>query len=283
MSYDSIILSGGSIKGFCTLGALQYMQDNKIIDDTLTTFAGTSIGTIISFLLIIGYTPIEIVVYLCSNNVLETFKPNHITEIFTGEGFYNYSFIYEHCEKLTLAKIDYIPTLKQLKDKFNKHMIICTYNLTQKKKEYIDYTNYPDLSCLDATRMSSNLPFLFNDFIYNGDEYVDGGLIENLPLSLMESKLKDTKMIAINLQDECMNNQDDDKISKTINKIFTIISIPIIGDTTIRKKYEKSIINIKVENLKVYTFKLSHSRKLELFSQGYNTAKKFFEDIDKCI
>ena len=84
MSYDSIILSGGSIKGFCTLGALQYMQDNKIIDDTLTTFAGTSIGSIISFLLIIGYTPIEIVVYLCSNNVLEMFKPNHIAEIFTG-------------------------------------------------------------------------------------------------------------------------------------------------------------------------------------------------------
>ena len=76
------------------------------------------------FLLIIGYTPIEIVVYLCSNNVLETFKPNHITEIFTGEGVYNYSFIYEHCEKLTLAKINYIPTLKQIKDNFNKHLII---------------------------------------------------------------------------------------------------------------------------------------------------------------
>jgi predicted acylesterase/phospholipase RssA len=179
---------------------------------------------------------------------------------------------------LTLAKIDYIPTLKQLKENFNKHLIICTYNLTKRRKEYIDYTNYPDLSCLDATRMSSNLPFLFNDFIYNGDEYIDGGIIENFPLSLMETKLKNTKMISINLSDECTNNEDDDKISKTINKIFTIISIPIIGDTAIREKYEKSIINIKDENLKIYTFKLSHARKLELFSQGYNTAKKFFEE-----
>ena len=174
--------------------------------------------------------------------------------------------------------MDYIPTLKQLKDKFNKHLIICTYNLTKRKKEYIDYINYPDLSCLDATRMSSNLPFLFNDFIYNGDEYIDGGIIENFPLSLMETKLKNTKMISINLSDECTSNEEDDKILKTINKIFTIISIPIIGDTAIREKYDKSIINIKVENLKIYTFKLSHARKLELFSQGYNAAKKFFQD-----
>ena len=275
MSFNSLILSGGGTKGFCTLGALQYMQDNKIIDDTLDTFAGTSIGSIISFFMAIGYTPIEIVVYLCSNNVLETLKVNHIGDIFTGEGIYNYSVIYSHCEKMILSKIDYIPTLKQLKDNFKKELIVCTYNLSQHKKEYIDYTNYPDLSCLDAIRMSSNLPFIFNDFIYNGDEYIDGGVIENFPISLMETKLKDKKTISIYLDDEKIISQDD-KILKIIDKIYNIITIPI-RETVNLKKYEKDIIHIKVENVKIYTFNLSHSRKLELFSQGYNIAKIFFE------
>ncbi len=186
-NYNTLVMSGGGTKGFCTLGALQYMQDNNIITSaSIKNYVGTSIGSIISYFVAIGYTPIEIVVYLCSNNVFESLL-NNFSSLFEMSGIYKYSLITKHCENMTLAKIDYIPTLKQLYDNFGKKLYVCTYNLTQHKREYISYVNYPDMSCLDAIRLSSNIPFVFDECIYNGNEYIDGGVIDNFPTSLLQS------------------------------------------------------------------------------------------------
>ena len=57
--YDTLVLSGSSIKGITFLGALQYLYDNSLLKN-VKTFVGTSSGAMISFLLIIGYTPVEI-------------------------------------------------------------------------------------------------------------------------------------------------------------------------------------------------------------------------------
>lgn len=285
MKYDSIILSGGGSKGICSLGALQYLQDNKYIDNYNTKYyIGTSVGSIICYFLIIGYTPIEIVVYLCSNNVLESFSKinNFSSSLLTG-GLYDYSTITKHCEKMSSSKINYIPTLKQLKDVYNKELIVCTYNLTQHKREYISWLNYPDLSCLDAIRMSSNIPFLFNEFIYNGNEYIDGGIVDNFPVKLLEDdKFKNLNPIGINLDDkldkveEVDDNSNYYKIMKMLNKLYNIMIIPLKE----KKNYHINIdiIKIDIENLKIYNFSLSHSRKLELFSYGYNYAKDYFDN-----
>ena len=283
--YDSLILSGGGSKGICTLGALQYLQDNKLLDNNdIKYYIGSSVGSIISYLLIIGYTPIEIVVYLCSNNVLESFinKNNFSIPLFTG-GLYDYSIITKHCEKMTNLKINYIPTLKQLKDNFGKELIVCSYNLTDHKREYINWINYPELSCLDAIRMSSNIPFFFNEFIYNGKEYIDGGIVDNFPIGLLlEDKFKNNKTLGINLDDklnettESDDNSNYSKVIKLLNKLYNILTIPLKE----KKKYDVDvdIIKIDVENIKIYNFSLSHSRKLELFSYGYNCAKYYFDN-----
>ena len=284
--YDSLILSGGGSKGICTLGALQYLYDNAILNkNDITCYIGTSIGSIICYLLIIGYTPIEIVVYLCSNHVFESFinKTNNFSISLLTGGLYDYSTITKHCERMTLLKIDYIPTLKELKDEFDKELIVCSYNLTDHKREYINYINYPELSCLDALRMSSNIPFFFNEFIYDGKEYIDGGIVDNFPIGLLlNNEFKNRKTLGINLDnkvDKVIDNDESSnyyKIIKLLNKLYNIVTIPLKEN----KKYnvDIDIIKIDVENLKIYNFSLSHSRKLELFSNGYNYARHYFDN-----
>ena len=66
--FDTLVIAGGSSKGIVTLGALQYLYDNNI-GKNINTYIGTSSGSIICFLLIIGYTPIEIIVYICTNQL----------------------------------------------------------------------------------------------------------------------------------------------------------------------------------------------------------------------
>ena len=51
---QTIVISGGSINGIICLGALQYLINNKLLDN-ITTFIGTSSGSMTGFLLSIGY------------------------------------------------------------------------------------------------------------------------------------------------------------------------------------------------------------------------------------
>ena len=68
MSYNKIILSGGALKGLLTLGSLQYVYDNNNLND-VTQYIGTSVGSIICFLLSIGYTPVELIVSICTSRI----------------------------------------------------------------------------------------------------------------------------------------------------------------------------------------------------------------------
>jgi hypothetical protein len=68
--FNAIVLSGGGIKGFGTLGGIQYLLDNNLLSD-LKYYSGTSIGSIICYFLAIGYTPIEMIIYIISNKVFD--------------------------------------------------------------------------------------------------------------------------------------------------------------------------------------------------------------------
>ena len=52
-----LVISGGGIKGFVALGALQKLYDTKKLIN-INKYCGTSVGAIISLLLIIGYKPV---------------------------------------------------------------------------------------------------------------------------------------------------------------------------------------------------------------------------------
>ena len=57
--------------------------------------------------------------------------------------------------------------------------------------------------------------------------------------------------------------------------MYNIIMIPCKENKNYNKDVD--IIDIKVEELKIYNFSISHTKKLELFSYGYNCAKNYFE------
>lgn len=328
--YETIILSGGGTKGFCILGSLQYLQDTKRIDcSSIKRFVGTSIGAIISFFIAIGYTPMELVVYLCSHNILESLSLNGFDGVLKGDGVYQYSTLSKMYEEMIREKINFIPTLRDIKERFNKDLIMCTYNSTKKTKEYVSYRNYPDLSCLDAMRMSSNLPFIFSPFWYNSNEYIDGGIVENFSFSsipiLMSHPNKPIdefvesvsppsissdivnvtiKVIGHNNDNKniigiCLsNNMDNDekenepmnekekkynKITSILDKIYdlVIVSRAEHEDMMIAKYKEViELVTIHAKGIKVYTFQLLQSEKLELFSLGYNKTKEHFTKIN---
>ena len=68
--HDTLVLPGGGIKGLTILGALQYCCDNFMLTD-IVNYVGTSSGSMICYLLAIGYTPTDIITNICCNQIME--------------------------------------------------------------------------------------------------------------------------------------------------------------------------------------------------------------------
>jgi NTE family protein len=188
--YDTLVLSGASIKGFITLGALQYLYDISALKN-IKTYVGTSSGSIISYLLIIGYTPIEILTYICTNQILEKMKNFNLSDMLNGKGACSFDIIQSHLEKMTISKIGYFPTLNDLYKNNGITLICSTYNFTENRGEYLSWETHPFLPCLTALRMSSNLPLIFEPYKYSNNLYVDGYISDNFPIEIgIKSSMK---------------------------------------------------------------------------------------------
>jgi predicted acylesterase/phospholipase RssA len=274
LNYDAIVMSGGGMKGFALLGAIQYMIDNKLIGD-IKYYSGTSIGAVICYFLAIGYTPIEMVVYIISNNVFDKKDYKGIDSILNGEGIYDFSIYSSHFKKMSIDKIGYIPTFKDLYEKMGVILFTCTYNITKKKKEYISFYTYPDMSCIDAITVSSSLPFIFNDCIYKNEYFIDGGFVDNCPFFpiVTSENGKSLRIVIFNTQTNVSNEYE-----KLVDKIFMLLTIPIEELQTIQLKdmtENCTYIPIQIDSINFYDFHINHSKKLELFSVGYNSVKNF--------
>lgn len=272
LNFDILVIAGGSTKGILTLGALQYAYDNFLLKN-VNTYIGTSSGAMISFLLIIGYTPIEIMVYLCTHQLMDKLQNFNIVAMLNGTGAISFSNIYEQLEKMTIDKIGFLPTFEDIKNKYNKILICTTFNLTEDKTEYLSYETYPHLPCLIALKMSANLPLIFENFKYGDKFYIDGGISDNFAIDVGD-KL-DGNVLGLTINSD--SNNFDIRSENILEYIYKLIFIPISQSTEykIAKVSKKcKIIRLVYKNLKFFNFNINSKQKLNIFSSGYNQMKE---------
>jgi NTE family protein len=275
-SYDTIVLSGASTKGFVILGSLQYLQDNDLLNN-FQNIIGTSSGALIGYLLCIGYKPVEILVYLSINNIVEKIPSFNIVSLIQGNGATSFHTIYEGLEKMTIEKIGYLPTLKDIKDNFNKKLIITTYNITEDRNEYLSYDNYPQIPCLVALRMSSNLPLIFDHYRYGNSFYIDGGISDNFSIQLGDKI--GNKIFGINMASSKTDLNQEISELETIEYLFKLLYIPV--NQSIEYKIKQAspncdILNLHYDQIKFFEFNINSKLRMEMFSSGYQDAKTFF-------
>ena len=275
--FDTIVIAGGSSKGILTLGALQYAYDNFILKK-INTYIGTSSGSIICFLLLIGYTPIEIIVYLCTHQLLEKLQHFNIVAMLNGNGALSFSNIYEQLEKMTIDKLGYLPTFEDIYNNFKKKIICVTYNITDDKTEYISYETYPQLPCLIALKMSSNLPLIFEKYKYGDKFYIDGGITDNFPIDLGDQIGNKVLGLLISHETSNFNSQTDESILEYIYKLIFIPMSQNVDYKVLNVSKKCKIIKLEYNKLKFFNFNINSKEKLDFFSSGYEQMKKEFEN-----
>lgn len=239
-----IALSGGGARGFAHLGVLQALSEDGIQPSIIT---GTSSGSLAGAFFADGYEPYEIL------DFFSTRKLYHLMRlVLPRTGFIRINGLEEILRSNLRAK-----NIEDLKIP----LIVAATNFNTGKIEYI---TSGDL--IKALLSSSSIPILFEAQKFNDHYYLDGGIMDNLPIKP--------------LLNECRN-----LIAVHVNPIGTIdrISGPVqVGErafhlaiaSEIHAKIEKVDMFIEPAGLTEYGM-LDLKKSKEIFELGYTYTKDF--------
>ena len=244
--YDlGLALSGGGAKGFAHLGAIQAIIDKGMTPDII---AGTSAGSLAGVFIADGYTPEEILQIFVSKKVKEFI---HLTIPHAG-----------------ISKMTYLSNLlkkyiraKSFEDlRMPLHVVTTDFD----NGEMVDFSKG---KLIDPVVASCSIPIFFTPVMIDGVHYVDGGLLKNLPTTVIRPYCK--KLIAVNLN--------------TIYKKDSYNSLKEVANRSIQylvnsnTEIDRASCDILIEPmLEDYTmFDLEHAERI--FRIGYNSVMEYYQ------
>lgn len=157
---NGLVLSGGAARGFAHLGVLKALEELGMKPDIIS---GVSAGAIAGVLYADGFTPEEILEIYSRKSIFEFM---HMTVPKTG--FFKATGLRD-----TLKKYLHATTFEQLKIP----LIVTATNMIEGKSEY-----FSKGSLIEPILASSCVPVLFEVVIINQIAYVDGGVMNNMPV-----------------------------------------------------------------------------------------------------
>jgi predicted acylesterase/phospholipase RssA len=269
--YEGLVISSGAIKGFLILGFLDYIHADI---STVKYYCGCSVGSYICMLLSIGYTPLEIIIYLCTNDISQLFKDLNPLMLKDFYGMVDVNLMLDYIEEMIKYKIGYIPTFKNLYDNYDKILICPAYNITDNKKEYLSFETHPDMSISKACILSSNITFLFSKVEYNGKCYIDGASFDAFPLNKLSDYTNNCKILGITF-----DHKKGENIDSFTSYVKTIVSCLTAKTYDLRENINVRTLNFNYEAL---DFNIDTKTKIKMYIDGYNQSKKLkVSSIDK--
>ena len=175
----ALVLSSGGAKGYAHIGAIKAIEESGMV---ITSIAGTSMGALVGGLYAAGKLE-QAFNWLKSLDNWEVLKMSDFNNMSTS-GLLNGEFIFGHLNEL-LGDIQ----IEELPIDF---CAIAT-NLDNGKEVVIRKG-----SLLEAIRMSISMPVLFTPYRKDGHIYVDGGIVNGLPVNRV-ARHKGDIVVAIDL------------------------------------------------------------------------------------
>lgn len=187
-----LVLGPGGMEGFLELGVILKLYNVGMLQ-SINTYIGCSAGSIISLLLVAGYTPLEIIAQSTEISLFSDISSIKMTDISSlvlqvkkNSGLLSHNSIKERLIICMRQKFGFIPTLYQLYLSTGLTLISVSLNLDTDNIEYFSWKNNPDLLCVDASILSMNIPFLFYKLQYNNSIYIDGAFGDPYPVKLLD-------------------------------------------------------------------------------------------------
>lgn len=226
LKYDSLVLSGGGVRGSLYPGALTALEEAGILDN-INAFAGTSAGSGTAAFLAIGLSAKDIRAVLAETSLKDLVDYSlpqslkralfgigtaHLAEILaTKKGFFSGEKLQEQFDIVIQRKFcaDYFgvpfheikgdsPELlgeclqfrhmpfESLSD--GVELRLTGFDITRGMLSWFDKKSTPKMPISLAIRISSGIPWMFEPAEWDGSLFVDGGMLRRIPVDAFPSK-----------------------------------------------------------------------------------------------
>jgi NTE family protein len=244
-----LVLSGGGTRGFAHLGVIQALIEAGIFPDVIS---GTSAGALVGVLYADGYAPQEILTMMNWASRFDFMRP-----AMPREGLLQINGIIKILKTSLRSK------------KFSELKIPLFVSATDLNNGKVVYFSEGDL--IEPVIASASIPVLFQPVKINGISYVDGGVLDNLPIKPIENQCMVTIGSFVN----------------PVSYIEKISGLITIAERTFMLSMSKDILDkskrfdlfIAPAELRKHRF-LDPEKSQEVFDIGYKATKEKLEDID---
>jgi NTE family protein len=247
-----LALSGGGARGFAHLGVIKALEEMGL---RISEVSGTSAGAISGAFYCYGYSPDAIFNIISATGFIKSVRPAWSwAGLLSMEGFR---------EML----------LKHLPDNsFESLKIPLTISATEIRLGKVVYFNEGVL--VPRIVASSSIPALFDPVLLDGHVFVDGGIMDNLPVRPLVGKSD----FIIGSHCNPVEQRFDLRNVKEVTERSLLIAI------NVNASHSKTHCNVVIEppNLGRYsTFELAKAR--EIFDLGYIHTKQMYPEIEQKI
>jgi NTE family protein len=244
-----LALSGGGARGMAHLGIIKGLEEMGL---RFSQVSGTSAGAIAGAFYCYGYKPDEIFDIIIKTGFLKSVRPAWAwTGLLSMDGFKE---VMKRC----------MP-----EDDFNALKIPLTVAATEIRLGKIVYFDQGELTA--AVLASSSIPALFNPVAFNGNVYVDGGLMDNLPVTPLVGKCD----YIVGSHCNPVEQRFDLKSVKDITERSLLVAINV-GTTHSKAQCNKVIEPPELGAFS--TFDLARGK--EIFKIGYRYTQANYKAID---
>ena len=189
MTIKHLVISGGGPAGFLTYGAARHLaKENLWKLEEIESIYCCSIGAFMGVIISLGYDWEWIDDYFIKRPWEKTLGITAVSflKAYSEKGIVGDELIHNSLEPLLTAKDLTVNTTMAEFYEFNGidiHIYTTNLNTQFLTKIDISHTSHPDMPLIKAIRMTTAYPFAFKPVCEGGDCFIDGGLLNNLPLN----------------------------------------------------------------------------------------------------
>lgn len=244
-----LVLSGGGARGIMHLGVIKALQERGV---EFTAIAGTSAGAIVGALFSHGYSPDEVLDKLLKINFLKYLRPS-----FKGPG---------------LLKMDKVEELyKELLPHNSFESLTIPLTVTATDIEVGETVYFQSGELIRPLMASSCLPGIFEPIRYNKRLFVDGAVLNNLPIEpLLDQGIE--FLIGANCNPHSLD--------KPVRSMRTVIERSLLLAVRNKTQERTQQCQLMFEPKEVGKYDIFDVRKArEIFLTGYNSVLKSPEKL----
>ena len=209
--YKALVLQGGGMRGIVFLGGLRALEKLGVMQN-IEFFAGTSVGALLGLVMYLGYPVNYFINWVTRDDFIESifgytmeemesFSIMKLISIGTEYG----TLSTEYLQRVIMSLIARSPilggrgtgmeTFRDLYEASGKTFMCTGTCMNTSCEYYFSHDLTPDMPVCVAACISLCVPFLFKPIYYDCKYWVDGGLIQNLPVDMTKRYVKKEEIL----------------------------------------------------------------------------------------